>query len=96
MGHSTGGCVVLETAATGAHPGPLVLLAPSLSRKDEPLAPRVLDRLSVILGHLPYAAMLKIIGPMLKGGVPAHRHAALTAELRKNDPRASAGTSGCT
>jgi len=74
-----------------------VLLAPSLSRKDEPLAPRVLDRLSTILGHLPYAAMLKIIGSMLKGsGVPAYRQDALAAELRKNDPHWSAGTSGCT
>jgi pimeloyl-ACP methyl ester carboxylesterase len=87
VGHSTGGCVVLETAATGAHPGPLVLLAPSLSRRDEPLAPRVLDRLSVVLGHLPYAAILKVIGSMLKGGVPVHRQDALAAELRKNDPR---------
>jgi pimeloyl-ACP methyl ester carboxylesterase len=87
VGHSTGGCVVLEMAATGAFSGPLVLLAPSLSRQDEPLAPRVLDRLSTVLGRLPYAAVLKIIGSMMKGGVPAHRHEALAAELRKNDPR---------
>jgi pimeloyl-ACP methyl ester carboxylesterase len=87
VGHSTGGCVVLEAAATGAHPGPLVLLAASLSRPDEPLIVRVLDRLSTVLGHLPYAAMLKVIGSMLKDGVPAHRQDALAAELRKNDPR---------
>jgi pimeloyl-ACP methyl ester carboxylesterase len=31
--------------------------------------------------------MLKVIGSMLKDGVPAHRQAALAAELRKNDPR---------
>ena len=87
VGHSTGGNVVLEMAATGAFSGPLVLLAPSLSRQDEPLAPRVLDRLSTVLGHLPYSAMLKIIGSMLTGGVPAHRQDVLAAELRKNDPR---------
>jgi hypothetical protein len=59
---------VLEAAATGAFSGPLVLLAPSLPRRDEPLAPRVLDRLSTVFGHLPYAAMLRFIGSMLKGG----------------------------
>jgi pimeloyl-ACP methyl ester carboxylesterase len=87
VGHSTGGGVVLEVAATGAHPGPLVLLAPSLSRADEPLAPRVLDRLSTVFGHLPYAVLLKVIGSMITGGLPAHRQATLAAELRKNDPR---------
>jgi pimeloyl-ACP methyl ester carboxylesterase len=87
VGHSTGGCVALEAAATGAYRGPLVLLAPSLSRKDEPRAPRVLDRLSTILGHLPYAALLKIVGVVLDGGLPEHRRDALTTELRRNDPR---------
>jgi pimeloyl-ACP methyl ester carboxylesterase len=87
VGHSTGGSVVLEAAATGAFSGPLVLLAPSLSRRDEPLAPRVLDRLSTVFGHLPYTAMLKFVGSMLEGGVPADRLDALAAELRKNDPR---------
>jgi pimeloyl-ACP methyl ester carboxylesterase len=76
VGHSTGGAVVLEMAATRAFSGPLVLLAPS-----------VLDKLSTVLGHLPYAVMLKFIGQMLKGGVPAHRQDVLAAELRKNDPR---------
>lgn len=40
-----------------------------------------------MLGHLPFAAMLKIIGPAMKGSVPADRHDALVAELHKNDPR---------
>ncbi len=87
VGHSTGGCVVLEAAATGAFSGPLVLLGASFSRQDEPLVVRVLDRLSTVLGHLPFALMLKLIGPMLKSGIPAHRYDALAAELRKNDPR---------
>jgi pimeloyl-ACP methyl ester carboxylesterase len=87
VGHSTGGSVVLEAAATGAFSGPLVLLAPSLSRRDEPLAPRVLDRLSTVFGHLPYAVMLRFIGSILDGGVPAHRLDALAAELHRNDPR---------
>ena len=87
VGHNTGGAVVLETAATGAFSGPLVLLAPSLSRKDEPLAPRVLDRLSTVLGHLPFALMLKFIGQMLKGGIPEHRQDEFAAVLGGNDPR---------
>jgi pimeloyl-ACP methyl ester carboxylesterase len=87
VGHSTGASVVLEAAATGAFAGPLVLMSPSLSRRDEPLVPRILDRLSTVLGHLPYAAMFKGIGSVLRGGVPADRFDALAAELRKNDPR---------
>ncbi|HEY7273327.1 MAG TPA: alpha/beta hydrolase [Actinoplanes sp.] len=87
VGHSTGGSVVLEAAASGAFSGPLVLLAASLSRRDEPLAPRILDRLSTVFGHLPYAVALRFIGSMLGGGVPADRLDALVAELRKNDPR---------
>jgi pimeloyl-ACP methyl ester carboxylesterase len=87
VGHSTGGSVVLEAAATGAFSGPLVLLAPSLSRKDEPFVVRVLDVLSTVLGHLPYAAMLKFIGSVFKDGVPADRLDVLVAELQKNDPR---------
>jgi pimeloyl-ACP methyl ester carboxylesterase len=87
VGHSTGGSVVLEAAATGAFSGPLVLVAPSFSRRDEPLAPRVLDRLSTVFGPLPYAAALRFIGSMLEGGVPADRLDALVGELRKNDPR---------
>jgi pimeloyl-ACP methyl ester carboxylesterase len=78
---------VLEAAATRAFSGPLILLAPSLSRRDEPLAPRLLDRLSTVFGHLPYAAVLRFIGSMVKDGVPADRLDALVAEFRKNDPR---------
>ncbi len=49
--------------------------------------PRVLDRLSRVFGHLPFAAMLKVIGSAVKGGLPSDRHDALVAELRRNDPR---------
>jgi hypothetical protein len=40
-----------------------------------------------VLGHLPFAAMLKIIGTAMKGSLPPDRHDALVAELKKNDPR---------
>jgi len=53
------------------------LISPSFSRGDESKFPRVLDRLARVLGHLPYALMLKIIGPAIKGSLPQHRRNAL-------------------
>jgi pimeloyl-ACP methyl ester carboxylesterase len=87
VGHSVGANVAIEMAAAGESSGPLLLLSPTFSRKDESIFPRVLDRLSSVLGHLPYAAMLKIIGPAMKGSLPPDRYEALLAELKKNDPR---------
>jgi pimeloyl-ACP methyl ester carboxylesterase len=87
IGHSMGANVALEMAACGWFDGPLVLLAPSFSRRDEALVLRVLDRLAGVLGRLPFAAMLKLIGPAMKSSVPAGRFEALAADLRRNDPR---------
>ena len=87
VGHSTGANVAIEMAAAGDFSGPLVLLAPSFSREDESKFPRALDRLGRVFGHLPFAAMLKVIGSAVKGGLPSDRHDALVAELKKNDPR---------
>jgi pimeloyl-ACP methyl ester carboxylesterase len=87
VGHSVGANVAIEMTAAGGFSAPLLLLSPTFSRKDESMFPRVLDRLGVVLGHLPYAAMFRIIGPAMKGSLPADRHDALVAELRKNDPR---------
>ena len=64
-----------------------MLLSPSFSREDESKFPRALDVLSRVLGHLPYAVMLKLIGPAMKSSLPPHRRDALVAELEKNDPR---------
>ena len=72
--------------AAGEFTGPLVLLSPTFSRKDESIFPRVLDQLGRVLGSLPYAAMFKVIGPAMKGGLPPDGHEALVAELKKNDP----------
>jgi hypothetical protein len=74
-------------AATRDFSGPLVLISPSFSRKDESIAPRALDKLSRVFGHLPYSLVLKLIGGMIKGAVPEKRQAALAAEFKKNDPR---------
>ena len=87
VGHSLGANVAIEMAAARDFSGPLVLISPSFSREDESIVPRALDKLSRVLGHLPYSLVLKLIGGMLKGGVPENRQAALTAELKKNDPR---------
>jgi pimeloyl-ACP methyl ester carboxylesterase len=87
VGHSLGANVAIEMAAAHDFSGPLVLISPSFSRKDESIAPRVLDKLSIVLGHLPYTLVLKLIGPMTKGSIPPQRHAALAAELENNDAR---------
>lgn len=87
VGHSLGANVALEMAAASEFSGPLVLLSPSFSRVDESKFPRALDRLGRVLGHLPYSAMLKMIGPAMKGSLPAGRRDVLIAELQKNDPR---------
>jgi pimeloyl-ACP methyl ester carboxylesterase len=87
VGHSLGANVALEMAAASGFTGALVLISPSFSRRDESIVPRVLDRLAGVLGHLPYALVLRLIGGMLKGAVPANRVSALAAELRRNDAR---------
>jgi pimeloyl-ACP methyl ester carboxylesterase len=66
VGHSLGANIAVEMASAGEFSGPLVLLSPSFSRTDESRFPRALDRLSRVLGHLPYSLMLKIIGPAMK------------------------------
>jgi len=86
VGHSTGANVAIEMAATGTFTGPLVLLAPSLSRRDESLVPRILDKLGLVLGPLPFALLRAIMGPALASSFrPSHR-AALLAAFRRNSP----------
>ncbi len=91
IGHSMGANVAIEMVGAGLFAGPLVLLAPSLSRVDESVVPRALDRLARVFGHLPFSAMLKIIGPAMKSSLPADRRDALIAELQRNDPRVVRG-----
>jgi pimeloyl-ACP methyl ester carboxylesterase len=88
VGFSMGANIALEMAASGAFRGPLVLLAPSFSRRDEAVFFRLLERLARVLGHLPFTAMLKMTGPMMKQmPLPPARRETLAAEFRKNDPR---------
>jgi pimeloyl-ACP methyl ester carboxylesterase len=88
VGFSMGANIALEMAALGAFRGPLVLLAPSFSRKDEAVFFRLLDHLARVLRHLPFAALLKMMGPAMKRmPLPPDRREVLAAEFRKNDPR---------
>jgi len=87
VGHSLGANVAIEMVGGGEFSGPVILLAPSFSRVDESKFPRTLDRLSSVFGHLPYALMLKIIGPAMKSSLPPHRRDVLIADLQRNDPR---------
>ncbi|WP_405363386.1 alpha/beta hydrolase [Kitasatospora sp. NBC_00085] len=88
VGHSMGANVAIEMVATGRFRGPAVLLAPSFSRQDESRFLRTLDRLTPVLGHLPYVAMLKLLdGAGKDGPLPPERRAELIADLRRNDPR---------
>jgi pimeloyl-ACP methyl ester carboxylesterase len=88
VGFSTGATVALEMAASGAFRGPVVLLGISLSAADEPALLRALNWLSAVLGKLPWAVMLKLIGLATKQArVSADRRAELLADFRRNDPR---------
>ena len=58
VGHSLGANIAVEMASAGEFSGPLVLLSPSFSRKGESRFPRALDRLSRVLGHLPYSLIV--------------------------------------
>jgi pimeloyl-ACP methyl ester carboxylesterase len=87
VGHSLGANVAAEMVSAGEFSGPVVLLSPSFSRKDESIVPRALDRLSRVFGHLPYSLMLKLIGPAFGSSLPPARRELLVGELKKNDPR---------
>src|SRR5712691_9140027 len=88
VGFSFGATVAREMAASGACREPVVLLGISLSSRDEPALLRALNRLSVVLGSLPWAVMLKLIGLATKQArVSADRRAQLLADFRRNDPR---------
>ncbi|MEV0537742.1 alpha/beta hydrolase [Kitasatospora sp. NPDC050463] len=88
VGFSMGATVALEMVATGAFTGPTVLLGISMSPADEPAFFRAVCRLGDVLGPLPAAALLKLMGPATKGmRVPPERRAEVLADLRNNDPR---------
>jgi pimeloyl-ACP methyl ester carboxylesterase len=87
VGFSMGANYALEMAGSGAFLCPLVLLAPSFSRGDEALFMRMLDQAGRVIGSLPFAALLKMMGPGMKQvPVSQQRRDALVAEMRQNKP----------
>ena len=86
-GHSFGANVALETVASGAFAGPVLLLSPALSRADESRFPRVLDVLGRVFGHLPFSVALRTIGVGMRQTLPPERVAPLVAQMKTNDPR---------
>jgi pimeloyl-ACP methyl ester carboxylesterase len=88
-GHSLGGNVALEMAATGEFDGQVLLLSPTFSREDEAKALGVLDRLGAVpvIGHMVWLAMLKAVPKAMGKRLPADRRDALVAGMANNDPR---------
>ncbi len=87
VGFSMGASVALEMAASGAFSGPVLLLGVSLSLQDESVLLRVLDRLGVVMGSLPFAVMRQLMGSVTKRiRVPVARRAELLHDLRQNKP----------
>jgi pimeloyl-ACP methyl ester carboxylesterase len=88
-GHSLGGNVALEMAASGAFECPLLLLSPSFSREDEARELGMLDRLGRVpgVGPLAWRAMLKAMPGAMGKRFPAERRAALVAGMSNNDPK---------
>ena len=87
VGHSLGANVALEMVLAGGFAGSVVLLSPSFSAEDESKFLPILDRLTIVLGHLPYVLMLKMTAPMMRRSLPPTRRDPLVAEIEKNDPR---------
>lgn len=88
VGFSMGANVALEMVMSGTFSGPVVLLGISMSRRDESLFFRAICRLGDVLGGLPSAALLKMMGPATKRvRVPAERRAEILADLRTNEPQ---------
>ena len=88
VGFSMGAVVASEMVATGSFSGPAVLLAVSLSAKDEPAFFRAIVRLGDVLGGLPSAVLAKGAASMVKRiPVSAERREELREDFRKNVPQ---------
>lgn len=88
VGHSLGANVAVEMAAAGLFKGPLVLLSPTFSRRDEATFLAVMNVLGRVpgLGGASWAGMLKLLPKAMKRELPAHRAEALAADMAGNDP----------
>jgi pimeloyl-ACP methyl ester carboxylesterase len=88
VGFSMGAVVAVEMVASRRYTGPVVLLAVSLSPKDEPAFFRAMIRSTSILGSLPMRLLAAGAGSMVKR-IPASpdRQSQLREDFRRNRPR---------
>jgi pimeloyl-ACP methyl ester carboxylesterase len=88
VGHSLGANAAIEMAAAGLFKGPLVLLSPTFSRRDEATFLAVMNVVGrvPVLGGASWAGMLKLLPKAMKRELPAHRAEALAADMAANDP----------
>ncbi|MHC3467640.1 alpha/beta fold hydrolase [Streptomyces sp. 7R007] len=87
VGHSLGANLALETAALGLFSGPLVLLSPTFSRRDEATFLTVLNTLGKVpgLGAAAWAGMIRMMPGAMRRELPPERAEALLAGVRRND-----------
>ena len=88
VGFSMGAVVAAEMVMSGGYTGPVVLLAVSLSPKDEPAFFRAMIRSTRVLGNLPMRVLAAGAGSMVKR-IPAspERKSQLREDFRRNRPR---------
>jgi pimeloyl-ACP methyl ester carboxylesterase len=91
VGHSIGANVALEMAAAGFFSGPLVLLSPAFSRKDEAVFLAVMDRVGRVpgLGALAWQALVRVLPRAVRSSLPPERAPELAAMMGANDPAAA-------
>jgi pimeloyl-ACP methyl ester carboxylesterase len=88
VGFSMGADVAVEMVTSGCYTGPVVLLAVSLSPRDEPAFFRAIVRSTSVLGDLPMKVMKAGVGSMVKRiPVPAERQTQLREDFGRNRPR---------
>jgi pimeloyl-ACP methyl ester carboxylesterase len=88
VGSSMGATVAVEMVTSKAFTGPTVLLAFSLSAKDEAAFFRAIVGLGSVLGALPSAILVRMSTMLLRStSLPPARRAEYAADLRKNQPR---------
>jgi pimeloyl-ACP methyl ester carboxylesterase len=88
VGFSIGATVAIELVTSGFFDRPAVLLGPSLSSRDEPLFLHAMSGLGNVLGSLPSAAMLRMVGMATKHArVSPERRTEILEDFQKNDPR---------
>lgn len=90
VGHSLGANIALEMAAAGTFTGPVVLLSPAFSRRDESTAFALVDAVArvPVLGGLAWTAVMKALPAGLRRNMPPARADALATDMATSRPTA--------